>query len=306
MRIFEFKSIVILIIVPLLFFYSCDNSETIFEEDNLVTGTGFFSYNEYSPFSGKPINCYYHIPEGVDEQAPILVILPGAGREGKDLRSDLINQSDLLGFIVLSISFPDAYFPGSDVYNLANIFKDGDHPTNETLNPTDVWTFSVLNPLFEAFKKRVGNKSTTYDLFGHSAGAQLLHRYLIFQPNNKVNRVVISAAGWYNLPDATIDFPYGLKLSPAETTDMSLVFSKKVFIIVGSDDTDPNSFNLRHTNQADLQGNTRLDRAQYFYSTCYDLAKQQEASFNWEYNLVPNTGHESDKMAVFGSNILYR
>ena len=38
------------------------------------------------------------------------------------------------------------------------------------------------------------------DLFGHSAGSQVAHRFLLFKPTNKTNKVILSAAGWYTVP----------------------------------------------------------------------------------------------------------
>mgnify|MGYP003305291683 CR=1 FL=1 len=55
-------------------------------------------------------------------------------------------------FIVIVPEFSNDYFPDGDSYNLANIFTDGDNPSSETLNPSEQWTFAVLDPLFIYFK----------------------------------------------------------------------------------------------------------------------------------------------------------
>ena len=301
--IMKFQSFLFLILASFIF-VSCDDNETEFD-DKPLSGTGSFVFDSYAPFSDRPITCFYHIPEGVSAEAPIMITLHGAGRDAINMRNYLVDQSDAEGFIVLAPEFSSASFPGSVAYNMANIFEDGDNPTDETLNPEDEWTFQVIDPLFDNFKNRIGNTSSRYDIFGHSAGAQLLHRFLTFRPDAKFNRVVCAAAGWYMMPDPTVDFPYGTKLSPAETYDMAPVFSRRTYVIVGENDTDPNSANLRHTPEADAQGFQRVERAQYYYSESRDLATDANITTNWSFNLVPNADHDGELNSQFAARILY-
>lgn len=299
------KSCVLSFVFLVIFLSACDKNETDFPEEKQVTGTGSYTFSSYEPFSTRPINCYYHIPENIEKGSPVLVVLHGAGRDASNMRDYLIERADQLNFIVLAPEFSEVYFPGSDAYNLGNIFEDGDHPSEGTLNPEEEWTFSVIDPIFDDFKNRVGNTSSAYDVFGHSAGSQILHRFLIFNPEAQFNRVVCAAAGWYNMPDSGIEFPYGLDKSPAKNADLSPVFGKEVFVIVGSDDVDPNSAGLRHTPEADAQGLNRLERAQYFYNESRNIADGLGVSINWSYHLVPNTGHDGESNVNFAADLLY-
>lgn len=47
------------------------------------------------------------------------------------------------------------------------------------------------------------------DIFGHSGGAQLAHRFAMLYPH-RVAALHLAAAGWYCLPDETMPYPYGL------------------------------------------------------------------------------------------------
>jgi len=295
----------ILLFFGLVILYGCDKNETEFTDVNQFTGTGDYTFNSYEPFSAQPITCFYHIPETATGNSPIMIALHGSGREANNMRDYLIEKADEKNFIVLAPEFSEIYFPGSDSYNLGNIFDDGDNPEPESLNPTEEWTFSVIDPIYEDFKERVGNTTSTYDIFGHSAGSQILHRFLIFQPEASYNRVVCAAAGWYNMPDNSVSFPYGLEDSPAENANLGNIFAREVYVIVGENDVDPNSANLRHTPQADLQGNNRLERAQYFYNDSRSIADDLNLNFNWNYGLVPNAGHEGDANAVYAADLLY-
>ena len=60
-------------------------------------------------------------------------------------------------------------------------------------------------------KAATGNRSASYLLYGHSAGAQFVHRYLYFVPEARVAKVVAANAGWWTLPDLAVGFPYGLR-----------------------------------------------------------------------------------------------
>ena len=52
-----------------------------------------------------------------------------------------------------------------------------------------------------------GNTSADYYLFGHSAGAQFVHRLLLMVPDGRYAALVAANAGWYTVPDKSIDYP---------------------------------------------------------------------------------------------------
>ncbi len=301
----KFRIALLVLPLALSVFVGCDTHEDQPESPLEKTGSGQYTYTDYVPFQNKPIECFYHIPVNSTANTPILIVLPGASRDAGAQRNNLINQANTKGFIVLAIEFPTAFYSGSDAYNLANIFEDGDNPSPGTLNPQEEWTFSVIDSLFEDFKSQIGNTVFRYDIVGFSAGAQLVHRFLIFNPDANYSRMIVASAGWYNMPDETIDFPYGIKMSPAENASMAPVFARTVFVIVGQNDTDPNSANLRHTPEADAQGNNRVQRAQYFYQESRAIAISKAHPFNWSYQSVPNTAHDGGAMLNYAAGLLY-
>ena len=284
---------------------SCDSHNDTPNAPLLLVGSGSYTYTAYQPFVNKPIACFYHVPTKSTTTTPILIVLPGASRDAEAQRNNLVNKANSKGFIILALEFPETNFSGSDAYNLANIFEDGDNPSPSTLNPEEEWTFSVIDSIFADFKVQSGNTMAAYDIVGFSAGAQLLHRFLIFEPHALFNRVVIASAGWYNMPTDTIDFPYGLGKSPRAGANLSPVFERRAYVIVGENDTDPNSANLRHTPEADEQGNNRVQRAQYFYQVSREIAINQALSFRWSYQSVPNTANDGGDMLNFAAGFLY-
>ena len=285
--------------------FSCDNSETEIEITKRITCTGSYNFTDNEPNKDKNNEVYYKVPEISTENSPILIVLAGAGRNAEDLRNEFVEHSNLKGFIVVVPEFLDQFFSGSDGYNLNNMFADGDNPSSATQNPKTEWTSSCIDPIFTYFKSLISNQSESFDVLGFSAGSQLVQRFLIFDSEANFNRIVLASAGWYNMPNDTVNFPYGLNLSGVETINKAAFFSKETYIIVGQNDTDPNSFNLRHTAEADLQGNTRFERAQYFYEQCRKLALTGNFQFNWQYKSINGAGHESAPITSYTAGLLY-
>lgn len=308
-------SFLALVCVLQLTLWSCDNnvltpnpalqnpSKSI--DSSLLKGTGNFIFSSFSPLSSKPIDIFYHIPITATDQTPILFAFHGSERDGNYSRTALIDEADGLNFIVIAPQFSELYYPGGDSYNLGNIFQDGDNPSSGTLNSEEIWSFSVIEPLFDAVKKSLGSKVEKYDVFGHSAGAQFVHRYLIYKPQARVRKAVSASSGWYTMLDNAITFPYGLKASPAEAKNLSNLFAQKLFIIVGEKDTDENSFGLRHNDIVDKQGLHRFDRAQYFYTNSQAYALADSTLFNWQYLTLPNVGHDYIATSAAAALLLY-
>lgn len=267
------------------------------ECQNLPTGTGSFIFSRYSPFIGKPIRVFYHIPVGQTDSLPVLMALHGDERDAQAYVNDWISAADQNGFMVFAPEFSEVNFPGGDGYNLANMFVDGDNPSSQTLIPDSLWTFSVLDPLFLDIKSRTGNISEGYVAFGHSAGAQFLSRFLLFKPESRMQKAICANAGWYTVPDRNVNFPYGLGLSPATEPGIKQAFGKNLLVLLGKLDTNPNSSGLRHNQQADAQGLFRLARGRYFFAESEKIATALNTPLNWKLSEVAGVGHDHALMA---------
>ena len=309
------SSITLLLLASLgLLISSCDNNIAIKPADEamvnldstVLSGTGSFSFAEHAPLKDKPIEVFYHIPRDANVNTPILMVYHGSGRDGANSRNLLIDEADAFGFIVVVPEFSTRHFPGGDAFNLGNIFEDGDNPSSATLVAEDEWTFSLIDPLFDYFKNRVNSTVIQYDIFGFSAGAQFAHRHFIFKPNDKYNRVIAASSGWYTVLDNTIDFPYGTRLSPEETTNYTSLLEKPLTIMIGSDDNDLNSAGLRHNDFAVAQGLHRVDRANYFYAESQKIATDLGVSSNWRIQILPNVAHDFDATSSAAAVLLYK
>lgn len=264
---------------------------------NLVPGAGSFMYKSYAPLSSKPIRVYYFIPAGNIQTMKVLFALHGEERDGKDYLDDWTDMANQNKFMVFAPEFPDSSFKGGDGYILANIFVDGDNPTPGTLNKDSHWTFSLMDPLFNYVRQQTGTNASGYVAFGHSAGAQFLHRFLLYKPNNLMEQAICANAGWYTMPNASVDFPYGTKKSPSSDSLVKAALARKMLVLLGKLDIDPNSPNLRHNPQVDIQGLNRLQRGRYFYTNSRNIATAFNTTFNWTLAEVAGVAHDHTLMA---------
>jgi|TARA_B110001450_G_scaffold99979_1_gene94774 hypothetical protein len=269
--------------------------------------TGVFRFGIEGFISNNKINVYYHIPNADIKSMPILMSFHGGTRNAEDYRDYWISMANDSNFMVFAPEFDSVDFSSGDQYNLANVFIDGDNPSTDTLNPNKEWTFSVLDPLFEYIINEISGTQESYNGWGHSAGSQFLHRFVLFIPDSKLNIAVCSNAGWYTVPESDVDFPYGLNKSDLSTSTLNLAFSKKLYVHLADLDTNPNASSLRHNEIVDnQQGLNRRARGRYFFSASKEVATQNQIEFNWiKTEEVLNLGHNASEMAIDAVKYLY-
>lgn len=289
---------------------SCGGDDDTVIDNNPGTGeesadTGAFIFDINRSDANLNMTVYYHIPEGDVESMPVLILLHGNGRNAREMRNAWISESNAKGVITVAPEFSDEDFPGGDGYILGNVFVDGDNPSQATLNPEEDWAFSVIEPLFDEIKSKTGNLSNTYNIFGFSAGAQFAHRFMLFKPDARVDKIVASAAGWYTVPDASITFPYGIDESPIQEVSPLSYFSKDFTIQIGTLDNDPNAPSLRRNAVVDQQGDNRYDRAFHMFNRSKTITEELSVNFNWSIVETQNNGHNLEGSISQASDILY-
>ncbi|NJL84395.1 MAG: hypothetical protein HC890_18390 [Chloroflexaceae bacterium] len=194
--------------------------------NELSVGAGYFS--EQFPGTERPLRVWYYLPQGVHHNSPILFVLHGVNRNAREYRDTWISHADRHGFLLLVPEFSRADYPGTTGYNLGNIISRSGNFT-----PPSQWTFNIIEHLFERVKALTGSKVSTYNLFGHSAGAQFVHRFVMLFPNNRVGVAIAANAGWYTFPTMEVDFPYGLGALPKEQQILIPAYAQRLIILLG-------------------------------------------------------------------------
>jgi pimeloyl-ACP methyl ester carboxylesterase len=290
----RFLKIQILLFLTLL---SCskDNQEMT-DSELLSTGSKKFVFT-YFGLPQKPINVFYNIPSGDRKNMPIVIVFHGEERNAENYRNIWTDASNKLGFMVFAPEFNSVDFPGGSSYIIGNVYQDGNFPTAQTLNNESVWTFSIIEPLFDFIKTKTGTTVQSYDMFGHSGGGQFVHRFVLFKPNARFNKAIAANSGWFTVPDGVANYPYGIMNSPLSSITPNNYFSKQLYITVGELDNNNSDPSLRHNEASDLQGLNRLSRANYFYSKSQSFAQKTNSEYNWKFHIIPNSGHDATKMS---------
>ncbi|MFM8696553.1 MAG: hypothetical protein ACKOEN_07715, partial [Betaproteobacteria bacterium] len=130
----------------------------------------------------RPITVHTHRPSRCVAACPILFVMHGNTRNAAAYRDHWVPWADTLGLMVLAPEFNRRDWPGSRSYNQGDMAAQSDPA---------MWSYSVVEHLFDA----VRTTQAHYLIFGHSAGAQFVHRLLMALPNNRASMAMIANAG---------------------------------------------------------------------------------------------------------------
>lgn len=283
----------------------------------LQSGSGRFTFHDARGNADRPITVRYHLPDGYTPETPIVFVMHGASRTGQRYFDDWEEHAIAHGFLLVVPEFDADNYPGSQWYNLGNVFSDSDSDAldanagsgaaaNATHNPESAWSFTAVEHLFDAVRAAIGSSRTTFRIFGHSAGSQFVHRLLMTRPNAPVERTVAANAGWYTLPDDDTAWPYGLGGSGFEVAGLAGLLQLPVTVLLGDADTVTTAGNLRRTPEAMLQGPHRFTRGHTFHATARSAAESLGVPFGWALDTVPGAGHSNALMAPRAAEILAR
>ncbi|RIA10220.1 hypothetical protein OE09_2075 [Flavobacteriaceae bacterium MAR_2010_72] len=259
----------------------------------------------------KPIIIHYYKPRHLKPESPVVMVLPGAGRNGDAYRDAWIENAKKYNVLVLSPEYSENYYPEFWSYNLAGMITDVELNDERTAmtgfkisKNSNEWIYNDFDRIFNLAKEKLNLKTDTYDLFGHSAGGQILHRLAIFKSDTKANRILSSNSGWYTVPIDSVDFPTGLKGS--YMSEKEIDFSKNLVLFLGEkDDANETRGDLRRSPEVDKQGLHRLDRGTYFYNESKKIASELNLEFNWTIEIIPNVGHDYREMSKAAGDYLY-
>lgn len=265
-----------------------------------VISAGAFHMDDGRGLLAASMRVFYFRPDSFKPDGPIVIVIHGMGRTAARYRDYWEEASDRYGALVLVPEFTREHYRGSRQFNMGNLFnRDG------SATPRSEWSFPVIDRVFHAAKKRFSARRSKYDLFGHSAGAQFVHRMVLFAPSPHMDRAIAANAGWYTLPTQTERFPYGLGKTSLSATGLKKAFSRRLKIMLGSDDNDPNHRSLRRTDEAMRQGPHRLARGHYFFKSATDAAQRLGAKLAWDLREIPGVAHKGSRMSAAAARYLF-
>lgn len=296
------------------------NSEKI----EISKGSGVFVIDGGFQKKEKTIKVYYHKPQHFNNQSKVLIVVPGDGRNGDSYRDAWVQTSEKYGVLILSPMYAEQEYPFEDYHMGGVLEKMNIENSIERIAGTNIiqleesklsitpknkpqeWLFKDFDRIFDIAVKSTKTNQVVYDIFGHSAGGQILHRFALFYPRSKADRILAANAGFYTMPDFSLSLPFGIKNTSVTADELSTSFKKKLVLFVGElDNENETGGNLLRSVTADKQGVHRLARSKYFYEKAKNLAEEYKFDFRWKLEIVSGVGHNQRKMAMSAAQFLY-
>jgi len=251
----------------------------------------------YKSIPSKPIVVYVIIPDDI-QNSDFIMVMHGTDRNSLDYSNAWKLYAKQNNCLIVAPTFSNVDWPKSNSYNLGNMFSSTNYIK---INNDSLWTFTIVGKIHDELTDAFGMQKKTYDIWGHSAGAQFVHRMMTFKPDYKVRYAICANAGWYTIPSFETNYPFGLlnkSLNYDETFLEDLVI-KNIIIMRGTADTLRDS-NLNTSKEADEQGTNRYARAATYYGFAAKIALKN----NWKLIDVEYVGHEYALMAKAAQEFL--
>ncbi|HRH40909.1 MAG TPA: M20/M25/M40 family metallo-hydrolase [Pyrinomonadaceae bacterium] len=256
------------------------------------------SFNFKSP--GNPdVKVFYSAPPKLSPKTKVLIVMAGRQRDADNYIESWIEWSKKNDYLVLAPLFDEKNWVEPLGYNFGNI-ATGKEKDN-TPNPKSKWAFTLIEQMFDYARNEFKLNATKYDLFGHSAGGQFVHRFMLFMPESRTRIAIAANPGFYTLPDLNEDFPYGLKNSPYPLTNKDLLnwTNRKLILMRGTADVERTE-SLRQTPEADAQGKNRFERAGFMFNKIKTLNPKT----TWQMFEVQGVAHDQKGMALAAQKVL--
>lgn len=251
--------------------------------------TGSFEFRGGQP----PITVWFYRPPAVTSGTRVVFLLHGDSRTGPEARDLGVPYAREGRFILAAPEFSEENFP-RDAYSFGGMVDSG-----LRLRPRDQWALAAIERLFDHLVARWHLDATTYDVIGHSGGAQYLHRLVLFVPEARFRRAIASSPGRYAFPTPAIPVPYGMK-----GTD-SLALLKKAlqrdFILLLAD---RDTVDREREPQAMEQGANRFARGLRFFAAATEQATQLGVPLRWQLRINPGADHSPQAAVAAAFRIL--
>ena len=252
----------------------------------------------FTSWNKPDLDVFYHLPKIIDNDTKVLFVVHGNTRNADDYLNSWIRLTKDKNIAIFAPHFKRSSFISFNTLQMST--SNGKIRTN-----TDLYLHNSIDTLFKYIKAKFKLNDKLYDIYGHSAGAQFVHRYLLMSDNPSVNKAVAANAGWYTFLNGA-DFPYGVKNPPISLTDSNVkkFLSTNLYILIGTNDIDVDS-SINKSKGAQKQGINRLQRAKNFFTYTESIVEQNNLEFKWKYKAVPGAPHSNKVMSKAAVLVLF-
>jgi len=276
----------------------CPTQSDAVETAAIAPGAGQFIFQSPDGAADRAIKVWTHRPKELAAEATVLFVMHGVERNGERYRNEWQPYAERAQALLLVPEFSAVNFPGGRNYSAP---RKADSTQSDGATP---FAFAAIEKIFDQVIKVNKLTASDYRIYGHSAGAQFVHRFILFNSQARVRVAVAANAGWYMMPQFESNFPYGLRGSGLTVESLKGALAKKLIILLGGKDIDPNHPQLSRTAQAKRQGANRFARGQRFFRAAERQAEKLNVMFNWELRTVSNVAHSNAGMARAAAPLL--
>ncbi len=263
-------------------------------------GAGNFTFTDKQGNPGKPITVWYYQPSGFSPDAPVLFVMHGVKRDAQRYRDEWIQYAERYGFLLIAPEFSHKYYPGKREYNEGNLFDKMENPI-----PENDRAFTVIEHLFDFVKDATQNQSSSYDIYGHSAGGQFVQRMILFKTDARIRTAIAANPGVYVFPTYSKKYPYGIRNSGITPDHLRAAFQKDFMLLLGEKDLNEDDVNLARTSEALEQGNNSYERGTNFFASAENEASRLGMIFSWKLTTVPGAAHHDAQLAQTAARLLF-
>ncbi len=260
----------------------------VIHEDGARSGVEIVNVETYVPAACAAKPC------------PLVIAVHGLNRDAEAARDNWVEAADRHSLLIAAPHFDKERFP-------TRLFQQGgvrDEPDRSR------WVYAVIERFFDRALKSGRVAGTQYVLFGHSAGAQFVHRMALLMPEARFSTAVSANAGYYTLPhwrgeQGGFAYPYTLDGTPATEATLRAGFARPLLVMLGDQDIDPDHAQLNKSRGAQAQGSNRLARGRFFMTVATQEAGRLGVENRWREVVVPGVAHESRRMANAAAELLF-
>lgn len=225
------------------------------------------------------LSCWLALPDTISDTLPPLVAVHGIRREAGA-------QAEFFGQRATALGRPV----------IAPLFEKTNWPRYQQAVRRGRADLALLRLMIELHNAGIW-RTSKFDLFGFSGGAQFAHRFAMLHPG-VISRLITSSAGWYTFPDDAA-FPYGLAPRPDRRDSWAPRLSAKLdqflalpmHVCVGAHDNTPDRNTRSGPDINAQQGPHRRARAMRWAEAVRSAAQARNISSSVEFVALPGCGH---------------
>jgi len=241
----------------------------------------------YTLANGKRTTMFYTMPQTVNNETKVLFAMRPESLNDRSDAEGTINTmrylSETENIIVIVPEFERNTFPAAE-YQRLNIPGNIENPER--------WMPREIDNMYLDFCRRFNIRAGKYILFGQSAGAQFTHRATMLSQSSLMDYSIAANTGTLTFPDEQTDYILGIRdLLPFHRNLINGNFARRMYILIGNQDNDPNHWALSSSAGAARQGNSRYERMLNFYQASKDYCERYNLPFNWELIIMDGVGH---------------